>query len=270
MANRDSGWWPDDGEGKSGGSRREGGGEEPPRPPRGLGSRDRPKAASRYARYVGLVFVAIAIAIFLDIRGSDEGEVLGTDGGADRGRPLLEFAAADVRSPVDADANVDQDDCDGAANPCPPDRVRVPACRVEVEGAIRVCDFFDAPLAISFWFTRGGDCLPTQDAFDEVAARRGEDANFLSVNVLDDRDGVEEIVAARGWSVPVAHDADGAVSNIYGVGVCPTILLAYPGGILHAAEIKPGNFGPAEIGAMVDELVEASAARERGGEGPRE
>ena len=34
---------------------------------------------------------------------------------------------------------------------------------------IRVCDLFDRPLVISFWFTGGGDCLPTQDVVDAVA-----------------------------------------------------------------------------------------------------
>jgi hypothetical protein len=233
------------------------------RPPLGLQSRDRPKVASRYSLFVGLAFVVIALVAVLNALQSDEGGILGSDRAADRGAPLPQFAAPDVLSGVVADANIDQDDCDGSRNPCPAEEVRVPACRVEATAAIRVCDLFDRPLALSFWFTRGGDCIPTQDAFDEIAASRSADANFLSVNVLDDRDGVEEIVRARGWRVPVAHDADGAVSNIYGVGVCPTILLAYPGGILHAAEIKPGNFDAAELDAMVDELVRASAQRER-------
>jgi hypothetical protein len=233
------------------------------RPPFGLQSRDRPKVASRYSLFVGLAFAVIVVIAVANAIQGDGGGIIGSDREADRGTALPEFAAPEVRSGVTADANIDQDDCESSRNPCPPDQVRVPACQVEAAAAIRICDLFDRPLALSFWFTRGGDCLPTQDAFDEVAARRDADANFLSVNVLDDRGGVEELVRERGWSVPVAHDADGAVSNIYGVGVCPTILLAYPGDILHAAEIKPGNFEAAEIDAMVDELVAASARRER-------
>ena len=38
---------------------------------------------------------------------------------------------------------------------------------------------------------------------------------------------------------------------------------AYPGGILHSAEIKPGNFSVDEIERSVDELLAASADRER-------
>ena len=37
--------------------------------------------------------------------------------------------------------------------------------------------------------------------------------------------------------MPVGYDADGAVSNLYRVGVCPTVAFAYPGGILREAKI---------------------------------
>ena len=40
------------------------------------------------------------------------------------------------------------------------------------------------------------------------------------------------MIAERGWEIPVGYDPDGAVSNIYRVGGCPTVAFAYPGGIL--------------------------------------
>ena len=36
--------------------------------------------------------------------------------------------------------------------------------------------------------------------------------------------------------MPVGYDRDGAVSNLYRVGGCPTLVYAYPGGILERAE----------------------------------
>lgn len=244
------------------------GADRPPprRPPRGLASRDRPpRPASRYTLFVGLAFVVLALIAVINAITTDEGGVAGADAAADRGVPIPQFAIPDVRSTLTGDANIDQDDCDSERNPCPEGAVRTPACEIEVKGAIRACDLFDRPLAISFWFTRGGDCLPSQDAFDAVAGRRKEEVNFLSVNSLDDREDVEAIVAERGWEVPVGADADGAVSNIFGIGVCPSIVLAYPGGVIHAVEIKPGNFEPDEIDALVDELLAASERRGRDG-----
>lgn len=284
MEGRGSGWWPErdperddeqrsrarddelgEGEGEQGRAERPAPRQPQRRSPQGLASRDRPKRASRYSLFVGLAFAAIAILAVVNAVRTEEGGIAGADRDANRGLPLPEFAVSQIPgpAPADADANIAQDDCESSRNPCPEDEMRSPACEVEVEGAIRVCDLFDKPLAISLWFTRGGDCLASQDAFDAVARRRGEELNFLSVNVLDDAEDVEEIVRSRGWQVPVGHDSDGAVSNLTGVGVCPTILLAYPGGILHAAEIKPGNFAPAEIDALADELLAATA--ERGG-----
>ena len=70
--------------------------------------------------------------------------------------PLPEFAVPDARTgPLDKDANIAQDDCSTSENPCPAGRgaARRPA-RSRVKGAIRVCDLFDRPLVLSFWFTQ--------------------------------------------------------------------------------------------------------------------
>lgn len=216
-----------------------------------------------YPGVVGLLFVAVvAYAAFNSVL-SDEGGVLGGDA-AEPGWPLPAFAVPDARSDLDGDANIFQDDCETAANPCPAGDARVPACRIEEPRAIRVCDLFDRPLVISFWFTRGGDCLPSQDAFDSVAREYEGRVGFLSINVRDERERVREIIAERGWSVPVGWDRDGAVSNIYRVGVCPTVAYAYPGGILHAARIGDEAVSVEGLRAGVEELLDASREREPG------
>lgn len=256
------GWWPE-GDDRAGDPQRgedAGGGEGPPRRPRGLASAGAPKPPARYSYFVGLAFVAIAIIALLNLLGEDDAGILGV-GTGDSGLPLAEFAVPDALGSSDADANVFQDDCESSRNPCPDDQRRTPACEIEPADAIRVCDLFDKPLAISFWFTRGGDCLPTQDAFDAVASRYRGRVNFLSINVRDDRETVAGIVRERGWSIPVGLDPDGAVSSLYRVGVCPTIVLAYPGGILDEAKIQGGNYEKAEIRGFVDELVAGSRER---------
>jgi hypothetical protein len=126
---------------------------------------------------------------------------------------------------------------------------------------IRVCDLYDRPLVISFWFTQGADCLPTQDAVDRVARRFRGRVNFLSINVRDDRDEAREIVEQRGWTIPVGYDADGAVSNLYRVGGCPTVAFAYPGGILETAKIGADQLGQAQLTTDVNRLLERSRAR---------
>jgi hypothetical protein len=220
------------------------------------------KPGARYPMFVGIAFVVlIAYATYNTITNDDDG-LLGAEEG-ERGRALAEFAVPDVRGTLENDANVYQDDCETAENPCPDDAQRVPACRIEVSEVLRVCDYFDRPLAISFWFTGGADCLAEQDAFDEAARHFEGEVNFLSINVRDEIDDVRRIVAERGWDVPVGWDRDGAVSNIYRVGVCPTLALAYPGGVLQSAEIGTDAFSDAALTESLEALVAESADRSR-------
>jgi hypothetical protein len=218
------------------------------------------KPSSRYSIFVGLAFlIVIVVATANTLRTRDDG-ILGTSE-TDRGDPLPEFAVPDLRGASDADANVFQDDCASAANPCPTDDQRTPACEIDVSDAIRVCDLFDRPLVISFWFTQGADCLPTQDVVDRVAARFRGQVNFLSINVRDDRDAARKIVDERGWRVPVGWDADGAVSNLYRVGVCPTVAFAYPGGIFSGAKLGSDELSAEQLTADVERLQRESRRR---------
>lgn len=252
MADDRGGWWPDEGEDRPEPGKR-------PEPSRGLASGGRgTKPPSRYSLFVGIAFVVLIAVALVNLIGTEESGILGA-AAQEEGLALAEFAVPDARGTSDADANVFQDDCESSRNPCPEDQVRVPACEIEAEDAIRVCDLFDRPLALSFWFTRGGDCLPSQDAFDRVAERYAERVNFLSVNVRDDREAVTSIIEERGWNVPVGLDPDGAVSNLYRVGVCPTLAFAYPGGVLHRA--VNGTYDEAEIEGLLDELIAASRRR---------
>jgi thiol-disulfide isomerase/thioredoxin len=228
----------------------------------------------RYSTFVGIAFlVLIGVATLNTIR-TQSGGTLGVSAG-DRGMPLAEFAVPDARTgALDLDANIAQDDCSTSQNPCPADARRPSACQIPRRGAIRICDFFDRPLVLSFWFTRGADCLPTQDALDDLAADYRGRVNFLSVNVRDDPADVRSIAKERGWSLPVGYDRDGAVSDLYRVGGCPTVAFAYPGGILASAKAgieelsRPGIDDEASglragIEADVRTLLRESQARAR-------
>lgn len=200
--------------------------------------------------------ILIAVATLNTLRTEGGGTLAG-------GTPLPEFAVPDARSgSLDLDANIAQDDCSTSENPCPSDAVRTPACEIPPQGAIRVCDLFDRPLVISFWFTRAANCLPTQDLVDRLATRYRGRVNFLLIDIRDEPEDVRRIVAEHGWEVPVGYDRDGAVSNLYLVGGCPSLLFAYPGGIL--AFEKVGELSEAELAANVQRLLRRSRAR--GGE----
>jgi hypothetical protein len=219
--------------------------------------RSRPRPAAIYTAIVGLVFIAVIAVAGINLLSREDTGVLGSGGEGDL--PLAQFAVPDARSDLEGDANIAQDDCESPSIPCPEDDRRTPACEVGVPGAIRVCDLFDRPLVLSFWFTRGGDCEAQQDAFESVYRRFRDRVNFLAIDVRDDTDEVRRLIAERGWTHPVGLDRDGALSNLYRVGGCPTIVYAYPGGILESTTI--GELDTQQLSAQVERLIESSRER---------
>lgn len=213
-----------------------------------------------YSTTVGLLFLAVIVFVTLNAI-SDGGEgVLGLDE-VTTDQPLAQFAVPVAVGPLEGDANIAQDDCETDQLPCPEDRRRTPACEVRLPDVIRVCDYFDLPLVISFWFSQGGRCEDQQDVVSEVSRRYRGRVNFLSLDVRDDRDDVRELARERGWRMPVGHDRDGAVATLYRVGGCPTLVYAYPGGILESASI--GELNASQLSAKTDDLLAATRRKER-------
>jgi hypothetical protein len=214
----------------------------------------------RYSIVVGLLFLAIvAVATLHTIEGGGGGGTLGLDRLPPRW-PLPEFAVPAGASRLEGDANVAQDDCETSAIPCPADSRRTPACRIDSPGAIRVCDLFDKPLVISFWFTRGGGCVDQQDVVQRVFRRYRGRVGFLALDIRDDRDTLRDLIRQRRWTMPIGYDRDGAVAGLYGVGGCPTFAYVYPGGTLQGASI--GDLSVAQLSRRVDRLLESTAAAE--------
>lgn len=217
----------------------------------------------RYALIVGAIFAALILVALLNTVGGEDAGTLGLDEQPARW-PLPEFAvpvAAD--EDLEGDANVAQDDCETSQLPCPDDARRSPACEVRGADVIRVCDFFDRPLVLSFWFARGGKCADQQDVVDRAYARYRGRVGFLSLDIGDDRGTVRDLVRERGWRMPVGFDRDGAVGSLYRVAVCPTFAYVYPGGTLQSASF--GELSLTQLESRVRGLLRATRAAQAGG-----
>ncbi len=213
---------------------------------RAPGDRDDPELSrlvNRYSVGVGIVFIVLVVIAFVSLTASRESGTLGL-GDTMVGEGLLPFAVPVATSRLDGDANVSPEACD-----------------VEGDNVIRVCDIFDRPSVISFWFSESGDCVTQQDVVDDVHRKFGGRVNFLSINVLDDRQHLRDLVNGRGWTMPVGYDRDGAVSGLYRVGGCPTFAYAYPGGVLQSSSV--GVLDDAGLTARVEDLITASDKRGR-------
>jgi hypothetical protein len=216
----------------------------------------------RYSIAVGLIFLAlIAVATIHTLTGGGGEDTLGLDKQPPRW-PLPEFAVPAASGHLEGDANVYQDDCGDASLPCSEQPPRVPACKITTPGAIRVCDLFDRPLVISFWFGTNNRCERQQGVVSRVAERYRGRVNFLSLDVLDSRESVGELVREQGWRMPVGFDRDGAVAALYRIALCPTFAYAYPGGTLQSAGI--GELGVGGLSQHVEELLNATRVAERG------
>lgn len=213
----------------------------------------------RYSIAVGLVFLAIIVVAAINLSGEGGEDTLGLDRQPARW-PLPEFAVPVAAGSLEGDANVAQDDCETGGVPCPSGDRRTPACRIRTAEAIRVCDLFNRPLVISFWFAKGGDCVDEQDVVDSAYRRYRGRVNFLSLDVRDGRETVRELVRQHGWTMPVGYDRDGAVAGLYRVGGCPTFAFAYPGGTLQGSAV--GELGSTQLDARVERLLTATQAAE--------
>jgi hypothetical protein len=216
----------------------------------------------RYTILVGLVFLAVIVVAVISKIGEGGEGTLGLEKQPERW-PLPEFAVPAAAGQLEGDANIAQDDCSTSQLPCPGDARRTPACRVSEPESIRVCDLFDRPSVISFWFTKGGDqCIAEQDAVSQAYRRYRGRVRFLSLDIRDDRDRVRDLIRERHWRMPVGYDRDGAVAGLYRVGGCPTFAYVYPGGTLQSAGV--GELDAGELEQRVDGLLRATAAAEGG------
>jgi hypothetical protein len=96
--------------------------------------------------------------------------------------------------------------------------------------------------------------------FERAYRRYSGRVNFLAIDVRDSDSEVRKLIAARHWTHPIGLDRDGALSNLYRVGGCPTFVYAYPGGILQATSI--GQLDAPRFFANVQELIAASTRRD--------
>lgn len=190
-----------------------------------------PRAISSVTWIVGvLVVLALAYITINSVRTEGPGSR-----GVAEGERLPAFAAPLANGSLRGDAQVD------------PDK----ACSVRGEDVVNSCALRDAgsPVVIGFVATRGKQCEEQIDVLDRVARRHPEVA-FAAVGIRGERADVARM--AERWRIPVAHDRDGAVANLFAVAVCPTITFARPGG--KVAHTSLGLIDEAEIERRLAEL----------------
>ena len=199
-----------------------------------------PRPSSAYSWVIGIIFLmAVAVAGANALRSNGPGAL-----GLEPGRALPVFAAPLADGPLDGDANVKTK----ANQPG-----KTFACEVREPGAVNICDLRRKPLVITFMFTRLADCAPQLDRVEQVrSAYPG--VNFLGVIIREPKKKSAKLVRAHHWGFPVALDRDGEVSNIYGIGGCPTTVFAAKGGKVRATKL--GKLTVAQLRHQIDRIAQ--------------
>jgi hypothetical protein len=177
--------------------------------------------------------LALAAIVYIAIN------TLRTDGPGSRGPEaegeLPAFAVPLALSGLEGDANVSRR-----------------ACSVRRADVLNSCELASrGPLVLAFFAEPVERCDDEIDEVDRLRARF-PDVQFAAVAIRGSRDSLRARVRERGWKLPVGHDRDGAVANLYGVAVCPTIVLARRGGKVVRTVL--GSAGEAELEADVEGL----------------
>lgn len=198
-------------------------------------------ARARYGWIVGVVgLIALAYILFNTLRTEGPGST-----GPTPGEPLPVFAAPLVDSDLEGDANVARRADQGDAG-------HVPACDVDDPRALNVCTLMRrGPVVLAFLTTNGGKCADELDAMQQISGRF-PDVSFAAVGIKGDREKFRVLAQKHDWTFPLAQDRDGAVANIYGVAVCPTVVLARRGG--RVAETLVGGVSAAQLAERVGAL----------------
>jgi peroxiredoxin len=105
--------------------------------------------------------------------------------------------------------------------------------------SLRLSNYKGKVVLLSFWMTECPACdveMPVlQVIYDEYKKR---DAVVITINTLEDRRTVEEYIAKRKYTFPVALDTDGKVMALYKVEGFPTVILIGKDGTIR--KVYPG------------------------------
>lgn len=141
--------------------------------------------------------------------------------GVEPGSELPAFAVPLAASGLEGDADVSDAACDERG-----------------EDVLNVCELAErGPVVVAFFAEPIGRCVEQVDVLDRLRPRF-PDVQFAAVAIEGGRDDLRERVRERGWRLPVGHDRDGAVANLYAVAVCPQVTFARRGG-----EVTRTTFG---------------------------
>jgi len=194
-------------------------GPERPQQPVGL----RPPS---WAWLLGLVALVAVVGLTVTLIKTGGGK--GTPG-LEPGTLIPPFAAPLVLSPIDGDVNLARKANAGDAGV-------VPACSITRAGVLTSCALTAKTPLILVFSTLNDRCLRQLDVLNAFASTAPQGPRVVGVAARGDRGRWRQLVRQR-WRFPVVYDRDGAMTGVYGVQLCPQILIVHTGGRVAATVV---------------------------------
>jgi hypothetical protein len=208
-----------------------------------------PAKTSRWGWLVGVIFVCWIVYITINTLRTDSPGSRGVPDGS----PLPPFAMPLALSDLEGDANIARRPDQGGAG-------KRPACAVRGPKILNSCQLAErGPVVLAFYASRAGTACRRQLDVIERVRGRFPGVQFAAVAIRGDRGDLKKLVRDAGLGYPVGYDHDGQVANLYRVAGCPTITLAYPGGIVMHTDL--GLRDDAQLTRAVRRLVAGSERR---------
>jgi peroxiredoxin len=194
-----------------------------------------PRPSGRYTWVFGVAALIVIVIVGIKVAQNGTGASLR---GPTPGTVLPAFAAPAAIGGAEGDANVKQHAGDSNS------AGKQPACSVRGPAIVNSCELRAKPLVLTFIVTRGADCTPQLDRI-QAAQKRYPQVTFAALVSGDKTSQVGGLVRKHGWTFPVGVDHDGAVVNLYSIGVCPSTVFVRQGG--RVAETKLGNLDDRDL-----------------------
>lgn len=90
---------------------------------------------------------------------------------------------------------------------------------------VGLSDYFGKPVVLNFWASWCGPCQMEMPDFEALYKERGDEINFLMVNLTDGsretREKADEYIREQGFTMPVYYDLDSDAANTYGAYSIP-------------------------------------------------